>query len=326
MRKAAPISLLSSLAFCFIALTSFLPAQPATAEPGELTGRVLAADGSGLQGATVILTAVRTGAISKAVTGEGGVYRFPGLPPGAYDLWVEAPGFKPAAKAGVTVAASGTGTVDFRLDFDTIQEVITVIGAAPRSSFESTEVRQSAARDVGEAVAQTPGIWKVRKAGIANDIVQRGFRSKDMNILVDGQRIYGACPNHMDPAAFHADFAEVDRVEVGKGPFDMRPQGSRGGIINIVTRRPAPGWRATINASGGAYRFMNPAATASYGSEKFSALGGFSYRSPRPFEDGSDRSFVKLTNYLPSEADRNAFKIWTAWGRTSFEPAPDHLL
>src|SRR4030067_3493735 len=122
LRKAAPISLLSSLAFCFIALTSFLPAQPATAEPGELTGRVLAADGSGLQGATVILTAVRTGAIAKAVTGEGGVYRFPGLPPGAYDLWVEAPGFKPAAKAGVTVAASGTGTGDFRLEFATIPE------------------------------------------------------------------------------------------------------------------------------------------------------------------------------------------------------------
>ena len=50
------------------------------------------------------------------------------------------------------------------------------------------------------------------KGGIANGIVLRGFRSQDMNILVDGHRIYGACPNHVDPAAFHADFAEVDRL------------------------------------------------------------------------------------------------------------------
>jgi len=29
----------------------------------------------------------------------------------------------------------------------------------------------------------------------------------------------------MDPAAFHVDFAEVDRVEVGKGPFDVKTRG-----------------------------------------------------------------------------------------------------
>ena len=327
MRKFAPFFSALLCAACFLlSLTPRLAAQPVSDETGELTGRVIAADGSGLPGAAVILTASPTGLVVKAVTGEGGVYRLPGLPPGAYDLRVEAPGFKPAVQTGVTIAAAESRTADFRLAFDTIQEVITVVGTAPRSSFESTEVRESAARDVGEAVAQTPGIWKVRKAGIANDIVLRGFRSKDMNILVDGQRIYGACPNHMDPAAFHADFAEVERVEVGKGPFDMRHQGSMGGIVNIVTRKPEPGWRAAVNASGGAYNFMNPAATASYGSDKFSALGGFSYRSSHPYEDGSDRSFVNLTNYLPGEADRNAFKIWTAWGRTSYQPAPDHLL
>ncbi len=326
MRKSALIPSFSLLALQFLFLVRTLPARPAADESGELTGAVIAADGSGLPGAAVILTAVSTGAVVKAVTGEGGVYRFPGLPPGAYDLRVDAPGFKPAAKTGLTVAAAESRTVDFRLAFDTIQEVITVVGTAPRSSFESAEVRQSAARDVGEAVAQTPGIFKVRKGGIANDIVLRGFRSQDMNILIDGQRIYGACPNHMDPAAFHADFAEVDRVEVGKGPFDMRHQGSLGGIVNVVTRKPEPGWRAALNASGGAYQFMNPTATASYGSDKFSALGGFSYRSSHPYEDGSGQVFTDLTNYRPSETDTNAFKIWTAWGRTSFQPARDHLL
>ena len=326
MKKSA-IIFLSAILACLLLLPSQpLPAQTAPDGSGELTGRVLAADGSGLPGAAVILTSAKTGAVVKAATGEGGIYRFPGLPAGAYDLRVEAPGFRPAVESGITIAAAGSRTVDFRLAFDTIQEVITVVGTAPRSSFESAEVRQSAARDVGEAVAVTPGIWKLRKGGIGNDVVVRGFRSQDMNILVDGQRIYGACPNHMDPAAFHADFAEVDRVEVGKGPFDVRHQGSLGGIVNVVTRKPEPGWRATVNASGGAYKFMNPAGTASYGSDKFSALGGFSYRASDPYEDGSGRSYTELTNYRPSEMDKNSFKIWTAWGRTSYQPAQGHLL
>jgi hypothetical protein len=36
---------------------------------------------------------------------------------------------------------------------------------------ETTVLRESAARDVGEAMARLPGVWKIRKGGIANDIV-----------------------------------------------------------------------------------------------------------------------------------------------------------
>jgi len=87
-------------------------------------------------------------------------------------------------------------------------------------------------------------VWQLRKGAIANEVVLRGLQSRDLNVLVDGQRAYGACPNHMDPPAFHVDFAEVERIEVSKGPFDVRHQGSlaawstssRGGPIVGCTR------------------------------------------------------------------------------------------
>ena len=100
------------------------------------------------------------------------------------------------------------------------------------------EVRESGAKDVGEALANIAGLWKIRKGAIANDVVLRGFQSGNLNVLVDGARIYGACPGHMDPAAFHVDFAEVDRIEVTKGGFDVLNQGSLGGSVNIVRKRP----------------------------------------------------------------------------------------
>jgi hypothetical protein len=94
--------------------------------------------------------------------------------------------------------------------------------------------------------------------GIANDVVVRGFQSRDLNTLIDGQRIYGACPNRMDPAVFHVDFAEVDRVEIGRGPFDIRNQGSMGGTVNIITRKPSSGFHSSGNNSGGSYGYINP--------------------------------------------------------------------
>ena len=62
----------------------------------------------------------------------------------------------------------------------------------------------------------------------------------------------------MDPPSFHVDFAQVDRVEVAKGPFDVKNQGSLGGVVNIVTRRPEPGLHATANAAAGVVGLRQP--------------------------------------------------------------------
>ena len=48
-----------------------------------------------------------------------------------------------------------------------------------------TSVRESPARDVGELLADTAGLWKLRKGAIANDVVLRGLQSRDLNVLID---------------------------------------------------------------------------------------------------------------------------------------------
>lgn len=55
-------------------------------------------------------------------------------------------------------------------------------------SLEIREVRESSAKDVGEALTKLGGIWKIRKGGIANDIVLRGFYRDNINVLIDGER------------------------------------------------------------------------------------------------------------------------------------------
>ncbi len=151
--------------------------------------------------------------------------------------------------------------------------------------------------------------------GIGPGGVLRGLQSRDLSVLIDGQRVYGACPNHMDPAAFHVDFAEVDRVEVGKGPFDLKNQGGLGGTVNVVTRKPEPGWHATPGLAAGSFGFVNPSLTVGRGGKLLSALAGYSYRRGGPLVDGSGRRFTELANYLPDARDDDAFSIGTAWGR-----------
>jgi iron complex outermembrane receptor protein len=130
----------------------------------------------------------------------------------------------------------------------------------------------------------------------------------------------------MDPPSFHVDFAEVERIEVAKGPFDVRNQGSLGGAVNIVTRRPEAGFHATANAAAGAFGYVNPSLVASWGGESFSALAGYSFRRSQAYRDGAGLRFTERTNYRGDAVDGEAFRAGTAWARVGFAPVDGHAV
>jgi iron complex outermembrane recepter protein len=297
-----------------------------SSSPAQFHGRVLSPDGSGIPGAKVVIHEVNTGLTIEVMAGVQGIYRVSDLPAGTYEVRAEIQGFNPGVATEINLSPGESRLVDFSLSPAAVQEFVTVVAAAPKAALQASEARESAARDVGEALTRAPGVWKVRKGGIANDIILRGFASKDLNVLIDGQRVCGACPNQMDPPSFHVDFAEVDRVETAKGPFDVRNMGSLGGVVNIITRSPELGFHAVANLSGGAYSFYNPSVTMSYGRKEFSALGGFSYRGSQPYTDGSGTNFVDTTNYRTGLENHDAFRVGTGWGKVSVSPFSNHQL
>ncbi len=184
------------------------------------------------------------------------------------------------------------------------------------------EIRESAARNAGEALAVLDGLGKIRKGGMANDVLLRGLANDNINVLLDGARVNGACPNHMDPRAFRVDFSEIERVEVTKGAFDIASQGSLGGAINIVTKDPDAGLRFTPNLMAGSFGFYNPSLTASYSAENVWGLAGYSFRVSEPYRDGAGRAFTHYTNYRPGSATTDAFRIHTGWFRLGGAPRP----
>ena len=306
-----------------LALSSPATAQPAAA---TLSGTVATADGARLPHATLTLVDAAAAREVRGTTDAAGAFVLDRLPPGTYFLRVDFPGLAPKVIGDLVVAAGDDARLDVVLDPMAVREVVTVSAAIPRESVEATEVRESPARDVGELLAEDTGLWKLRKGGIASDVVLRGLQSRDLNVLIDGQRVYGACPNHMDPPAFHVDFSEVERVDVGKGPFDVRYQGSLGGVVNVVTRRPDTGWHAATSLGVGSFGFVNPSVTASYGGARVSALAGSSYRESAPYENGRGERFTAGAGYRDTATESDAFRAATFWGRTAWTPRDGHQL
>lgn len=228
-----------------------------------------------------------------------------------------ASGFEPASQS-FRLAESANRNVALVLEIAPYRQSVEIRTSTPvnESLLDMSGVRESAAKDLGEALTALDGVWKIRKAGIANDLLIRGFQQNNINVLVDGSRTYGACPSHMDPPAQHVDFAEVDRVEVSKGAFDVTNQGSLGAVVNIITKSPGLGFSLKPSLSVGSFGFYNPSITASYGNRIFRVLGGYSFRSSEAYRDGSNRRFTDYAHYGASGKRQRSFDINTGWIET----------
>jgi len=263
-------------------LLSILCTAAAGAETGSLVGVVRGPGGVGLPGATVTAHPADDHSATSVVSGESGAFRIDDLEPGTYTVGGAIHGFHPTSAEGVTVDSGRVARVELSLSVATFRDTMQVDSRSPHDSLEASELRESTARDLGEALAGKPGVWKVRKGGIANDVIVRGYSEDDLTMLIDGARVAGACPNRMDPPAFHLDFAEVDRVEIGPTTARMAAQGSLGGIVNVVTKKPGTGLKADASLVAGSWDMINPSATISYGTGRFAVLGGISHRSSQP--------------------------------------------
>lgn len=185
------------------------------------------------------------------------------------------------------------------------------------------EVKESSARDLGEALQSVPGLNSVNKGAIANDIVLHGLQGDDINVFLDGVRLYGGCPSRMDPPSFHFDFAEVEQIKVIKGPYDLQNPGSMGGMVNAISKKPPMGHSATLSATYGSDELINLSGTASIASDKGDVLGGYAYKSSLSPRSGDGLRQIEVypaasnpmqdRRYRADLVNSEAYAINTAW-------------
>jgi hypothetical protein len=85
---------------------------------GSITGTVKGAAGNPLPGATVEARSPSLVGVATTETDAEGVYRFPALPPGRYEVTARIDFFKPAKAGKIDVKLGQTLTVDLTLEFD----------------------------------------------------------------------------------------------------------------------------------------------------------------------------------------------------------------
>src|SRR4029079_777218 len=116
-----------------VLLSLLLAVCPALAQEqrGAIEGVVKDNSGAVVPGATVEAANTTRGGSVTSVTDGNGIYRFPSLAPGNYDVTATLQGFQPAKLGNVEVRLGQVKTVDLTLGVGGLAESLQVTAEAP---------------------------------------------------------------------------------------------------------------------------------------------------------------------------------------------------
>ena len=107
---------------------------------GALAGTIEDSSGAVVSNATVTATGVGTGSVYNTTSTSSGGYRIPDMQLGAYNIKIEAPGFKTSEQTGVVIQVNSVTSLNVTLEVGQVQETMTVMGDAPTLQTESSEI------------------------------------------------------------------------------------------------------------------------------------------------------------------------------------------
>jgi hypothetical protein len=271
------------LALAFGLALSILPVSAQTFR-GAISGTVTDPSHAVIPGADVTATSTATGVTRTAVTNTDGVYAFPELPNGTYDVEAALQGFRTQARRGVIVGASMTVRVDFELQVALVKiesdtEEVPLLDSAHNDlggriqGTEATAIPLNG-RDFVKLMTLVPGAT-ADPSGISDSpgsfglFSINGNRGRSNNYLLDGTDMndgYRNLPAINQGGVFGtpSTILPIDAVEEFPVLSGVEAEYGRnaGAIVNLVTKSGTNWVRGSVyeyfrDAALGARNFFN---------------------------------------------------------------------
>jgi len=222
------------------------------------------------------------------------------------------------------------------VEMETIN-VETQIGSEVIEDVSGEDIKSA---DLAEALfKQSANVSLSRRSGIANDIIVRGQRKDNINVTIDGTKVYGACPNRMDPPISHVLTNNVDYIEINEGPFNVEDFGVLSADIKIHTLKPEEEFQGEVNVGFGSWQYKKAAFTVTGGTDKVRFLVTGSTEKSGQYKDGNGDDFVgqisrniakglvsPLAQYQGIYQDKDAYSKKTVMAKMFWEIADNQEL
>ena len=232
---------------CALLAGSCLPVKAQNATTGEIVGTVNDPAGAVVAGAKIHLRSLAQSETRETQTSGAGLYRFALLPPGKYELKIEANGFESVVRT-VEVSLGITQTVDLQLTIGATSQVVTVIEQAPllqasdasvATTISETTVQNvpNPGNDITYTALLTPGTTE-NTAGGSGNFSANGVSATSNLFTVNGMDDNDPYLNVNNSGATNLTLGqnEVQEVSVVTNGYGGQFSGLAGSNVNITTR------------------------------------------------------------------------------------------
>ena len=205
---------------------------------GSIEGIVKDASGGVLPGVTV--EAKSAAGTSTALTDAGGVFRFPSLTPGTYELLATLQGFKPTKSDVVELTLGQVLKLNLALELGALSESVQITAESPLIDVKNSAAGQNInaafidrlpkGRDFTSLVTLAPGAnQESRSGGISID----GASASENKWYIDGADTTNLRTG-VSGKPLLTEF--VEQVQVKSSGYQAEFGGSTGGVVNVVTK------------------------------------------------------------------------------------------
>ena len=142
-----------------------------------------------------------------------------------------------------------------------------------------------------DILARLPELSLIRRGSYGMEPVIRSFNSSQVNLLVDGMRIHGACTDKMDPASIYIEPVNLNSIEVRTTGNSLMNGASVGGSVNLqlaeatLNDDPHFSGTATSGFQSAAHAFFQ-SLSVDYGQSGWGLRASGTYRRAHNYRDG----------------------------------------
>lgn len=229
------------------------------ANAADLSGTVTDPTGAVVAGATVTARGSGTGIVRTATSNAEGNYQFIGLPPGDYEVTVEAKNFKKSVLSGIKLTVGQSADLTVKLDLGEATAVVnvsaddvqlvettrtTVANTIDQARIEGLPINERSATGFALTLS-TVGRDNGRPVGPAptSGLNIGGQRGRSTLVQVDGADF---TDNSVNAARSTVSMEAVQEFQVTTNSYMPEFGRATGGIVNVVTKRGTDDVRGNV--------------------------------------------------------------------------------
>ncbi len=209
---------------------------------GSMAGTITDPNGAVIPGASITAVHTPTGRENSTQSSEAGLYAFPNLPPGPYEVTVTHPGFKKLIRTGIEIRIGTRTDLDLGLQVGDVQQQIEVAAEAPLLEATKSERGQNLSQEVLYSLPIYSGGLRSAEAFIGYmpgvnsgpEMSINGSNGRARDILIDGASI--TIPESGGTNFYFPGFEAYQEMKLVTSTFNAE-YGRLGGGLEIITTK-----------------------------------------------------------------------------------------